>query len=87
MSPNKPPVAWIVSNATGRGRWLRFSPPAWAVDPEPTPLCLDRDRQVLWEALYRIRTHALQAQVSPGFAKDQCWEIMQIAEQALGGQQ
>jgi hypothetical protein len=46
-------------------------------------LCLDQDRRVLWEALYRIRTHALQAQVAPGFAKDQCREILEIAELAL----
>jgi hypothetical protein len=87
MTPNKPPVAWIAVNATGRGRWLRFTPPAWAVDPEPTPLCLDSDRRALWEALYRIRTHALQGQAAPMHAKDQCWEIAQIAEQVLRGQE
>lgn len=86
MSPNKPPVAWLAVNAVGH-RYLRFKRPEAAVEPAPLPLCLDQDRQALWDALYRIRTHAMQAQAAPGFAKDQCWEIMQIAEEALGGQQ
>lgn len=82
LTPSKPPVAWLAVNAVGH-RYLRFKPPAVAVDPEPSPLCLDRDRRALWEALYRIQTHALQATVNPGFAKDQCLEIIDIAEKAL----
>jgi hypothetical protein len=84
MTPNKPPIAWLAMNAVGH-RYLRFKCPQVAVDPEPSPLCLDRDRRVLWEALYRIRSHALQATVAPGFAKDQCREILEIAEEALEG--
>ncbi len=85
MTSERTPVAWLAVNAVGH-RYLRFKRPEVAVDPAPLPLCLDQDRQALWGALYRIRTHALQAQAAPGFAKDQCREIMQIAEEALGGQ-
>ncbi len=82
LTPSKPPVAWLAVNAVGH-RYLRFKPPAVAVDPEPSPLCFDRDRRALWEALYRIQTHALMAAANPEGAEGHCLEITKIAEKAL----
>jgi hypothetical protein len=46
-------------------------------------LCFDRDRRALWEALYRIQTHALMAAANPEGAEGHCLEITKIAEKAL----
>ena len=82
LTPSKIPVAWLAVNAVGH-RYLRFNPPAVTVDPEPSPLCLDRDRKARWEALYRIQTHALMAAANPEGAEGHCLEIIKIAEKAL----
>lgn len=36
-----------------------------------------------FEALHRVRLHALQAGVAPSFAEDHCREILEIVEAAI----
>lgn len=35
------------------------------------------------ETIRKILLHAKQGQLNPGFAKDYCWEIQQLAEKLL----